>query len=180
MSEEKVQENVQESLDIKTESKPESADNGLLQEVMAKKATIKDYQAKEVEWKAKEAQWESAKEKARQKQLAEDGKNVELIAELNQKIEHLSSENTRLSKYEDDEKTSLIASIAADETEAETLSKESLSTLRLLKSKIASKPSEAPPARGSVGNQPPPDFTKMDKMDVKKNWSNILNSYKKN
>ncbi len=38
MSEEKVQESVQESLDIKTESKPESADNGLLQEVMAKES----------------------------------------------------------------------------------------------------------------------------------------------
>ena len=98
----------------------------------------------------------------------------------NQKVEHLSSEHTRLSKYEDDEKTNLIASIAADETEAETLSKESLSTLRLLKNKIASKPSEAPPARGSVGNQPPPDFTKMSKEDRKKNWSNILNQYKRN
>tara|TARA_R100001594_G_scaffold119943_1_gene155474 strand:+ start:135 stop:659 length:525 start_codon:yes stop_codon:yes gene_type:complete len=174
MSEEKVQENVQESLDIKTESKPESADNGLLQEVMAKKATIKELQAKLSEY-------ETANEKARQKQLAEDGKKDELIAELNSKVEHLNGEYTRLSKYEDDEKTNLIASIAADETEAETLSKESLSTLRLLKNKIASKPSEAPPARGSVGNQPPPsDWTKMDERQRRKNWGDILKSYKKN
>ena len=67
MSEEKVQESVQESLDIKTENKPEVAENGLLQEVMAKKATIKELQAKLSEY-------ESANEKARQKQLAEDGK----------------------------------------------------------------------------------------------------------
>ena len=46
MSEEKVQESVQENLDIKVESKPETADSGLLQEVMAKKATIKELQAK--------------------------------------------------------------------------------------------------------------------------------------
>ena len=46
MSEEQVQESVQENLDIKVESKPETADSGLLQEVMAKKATIKELQAK--------------------------------------------------------------------------------------------------------------------------------------
>ena len=173
MSEEKVQESVQESLDIKTESKPESADNGLLQEVMAKKATIKELQAKLSEY-------ETANEKTRQKQLAEDGKKDELIAELNSKVDKLEGEYTRLSKYEDDEKTNLVASIASDEAEAEILSRESLSTLRLLKNKITSKSSETPTARGSVGNQPPPDFTKMDKTDIKKNWSNILNSYKKN
>ena len=173
MSEEMTQDSVQESQEIKTESKPESADSGLLQEVMSKKATIKELQAKLTEY-------ETAQEKARQKQLAEDGKKDELIAELNSKVEHLSGENNRLLKYEDDEKTTLIASIAADETEAEQLNKESLATLRLLNKKIATKTPEAPPARGSVGNQTPPDFTKMDKMDVKKNWSNILNSYKKN
>ena len=168
MSDEKVQESVQESLDIKTENKPENADNGLLQEVMAKKATIKELQAKLSEY-------ETANEKTRQKQLAEDGKKDELIAELNQKVEHLSSEHTRLSKYEDDEKTSLIASIAADETEAETLSKESLSTLRLLKNKIAAKPSEAPTARGSVGKQPPPtDWTTLSPKEGKERWADIL------
>ena len=108
MSEEKVQESVQENLDLGVENKPESADNGLLQEVMSKKATIKELQAKL-------ADYESANEKARQKQLSEDGKKDELIAELNSKVEHLSGEYNRLSKYEDDEKTNLIASIAADD-----------------------------------------------------------------
>ena len=176
MSEEKVQENVQENLGLEIENKPEPADNGLLQEVMAKKATIKELQAKLSEY-------ETAQEKTRQKQLAEDGKKDELIAELNSKVEHLSGEYNRLSKYEDDEKTNLITSLAADEAEAETLSKESLSTLRLLKNKITSatpETSKAPTARGSVGNQPPPDFTKMSKEDRKKNWGNILNQYKKN
>ena len=41
MSDDKVQESVQENLDLGVENKPESADNGLLQEVMSKKATIK-------------------------------------------------------------------------------------------------------------------------------------------
>ena len=174
MSEEKVQESVQESLDIKTESKPESADNGLLQELMKYKAQRNEYRDENAELKA-------ANEKARQNKLAEEGKNVELIAELNQKVEHLSSENTRLSKYEDDEKTSLIASIAADETEAETLSKESLSTIRLLKNKIATKTPETPPARGSVGNQPPPEnWANMSKDDKGKNWGDILKHYTRN
>ena len=173
MSEEQVQESVQENLDIKVESKPETADSGLLQEVMSKKATIKELQAKL-------AEHDTAQEKARQKQLSEDGKKDELIAELNAKNEKLEGEYTRLSKYEDDEKSTLIASIASDDKEAEELSKEGLSTLRLLNKKIASKSPEAPPARGSVGNQPPADFTKMAAEDVKKNWGNILRSYKKN
>ena len=177
MSDDKVQESVQENLDLGVENKPESADNGLLQEVMSKKATIKELQAKL-------ADYESANEKARQKQLAEDGKKDELIAELNSKVEHLSGEYNRLSKYEDDEKTNLIASIASDETEAENLSNESLATLRLLKSKIASATPEAPKAptaRGSVGNQPPPkDWTTMDEKQRRKSWGDILNSYKKN
>ena len=173
MSEEKVQETVQENLDIKVENKPEAADSGLLQEVMSKKATIKELQAKLGEY-------ETANEKARQKQLSEDGKKDELIAELNAKNEHLTGEYTRLSKYEDDEKTNLVASIASDEEEAEVLSKESLSTLRLLKNKIATKSTDAPTARGSVGKQPPPDFTKMDAADRKKNWKSILQQYQKN
>ena len=177
MSEEKVQESVQENLDIKVENKPEAADSGLLQEVMAKKATIKELQAKL-------AEHDTANEKTRQKQLSEDGKKDELIAELNSKVDKLEGEYTRLSKYEDDEKTNLIASIASDEAEAETLENESLSTLRLLKSKIASVSPEAAPspsARGSVGNQPPPgDWTTMDASERRKNWGDILKSYKKN
>ena len=173
MSEEQVQENVQENLDIKVENKPENADSGLLQEVMAKKSTIKEQAAELVELKA-------ANEKRRQKQLSEDGKKDELISELNAKLEKMETEYTRLSKYEDDEKTSLVASIASDKAEEEELSKESLSTLRLLKSKIAAKSPEAPTARGSVGNQPPADITKMRAEDRKKNWGEIVNQYSKN
>ena len=172
MSEEQVQDTVQENLDIKVENKPEPADSGLLQEVMSKKAAIKELQAKLSEH-------ETASEKRRKKQLSDDGKKDELISELNSKVEKLEGEYTRLSKYEDDEKTALIASIASGEEEAEQLSKESLSTLRLLKSKIASKSIETPPARGSVGNQPPPEnwAETMSTEDKKKNWDDILKSY---
>ena len=149
MSEEKVQDSVQENLGLEVENKTESADSGVLQEVMAKKATIKELQAKL-------AEYDTASEKARQKQLSEDGKKDELIAELNAGKEKDKSELERLRKYEEDEKTTLIASIASDEAEAEQLEKENLATLRLLKNKIASKATEAPTARGSVGNQPPP------------------------
>ena len=174
MSEGKVQESVQENLDIKVGDKPENADSGLLQEVMAKKSTIK-------EQAVKIAELETAEEKRRQKQLSDDGKKDELISELNAKVEKLEGEYTRLSKYEDDEKTNLIASIASDDAEAEELEKESLSTLRLLNKKIAAKSAETPTARGSVGNQPPPEvWTNMASEDVKKNWGNILRGYKKN
>ena len=175
MSEEQVQGTVQENLDIKVENKPEAADSGLLQEVMSKKATIKELQAKLGEY-------ETANEKTRQKQLSEDGKKDELIAELNTKVDKLEGEYTRLSKYEDEEKSTLIASIASDDKEAEELSKEGLSTLRLLKSKITSKSTEVPTARGSVGNQPPPEnwAETMSDGDKKKNWGDIIKQYTKN
>ena len=173
MSEEKVQESVQENLDIRVENKPEAADSGLLQEVMAKKATIKELQAKLGEH-------ETANEKARQKQLSEDGKKDELLAEYKAGKEKDRAELDRLRKYEDDEKTSLIASIASDEAEAEELEKEKLSTLRLLDKKIAAKSPEVPTARGSVGYQPPADITKMSPEDRKKNWGDIIKQYTKN
>ena len=173
MSEEKVQETVQENLDIKVEDKPESADSGLLQEVMAKKATIKELQAKL-------AEHETAQEKNRQNKLAEEGKKDELIAELNSKYEKIETEYTRLSKFEDTEKLRLIDSITSDEDEKNELKGESLSTLRLIKNKIATKSTDAPTARGSVGKQPPPDFTKMDAADRKKNWKSIIQQYQKN
>ena len=174
MSEEQVQETVQENLDIKVENNPEAADSGLLQEVMAKKATIKELQAKL-------AEHETAEEDRRQKQLSDEGKKDELIAEYKAGKEKDRTELDRLRKYEDDEKTSLIASIASDATEAEQLENESLSTLRLLKNKIASATPETPTptARGSVGNQPPPeDWTNMDERTRRKNWGNILKSFK--
>ena len=173
MSEEQVQESVQENLDIKVESKPEAADSGLLQEVMAKKATIKE-QAAEI------AELRAAEEDRRQKQLSDEGKKDELLAEYKAGKEKDRTELDRLRKYEDDEKSTLIASIASDEAEEEELKKEKLSTLRLLNKKIATKPSEAPPARGSVGYQPPADITKMSAEDRKKNWGDIIKQYTKN
>ena len=168
MSEEQVQESVQENLDIKVESKPETADSGLLQEVMSKKATIKERDARI-------AELEAAEEDRRQKQLSDEGKKDELLAEYKAGKEKDRAELDRLRKYEDDEKTSLIASIAADETEAEELSKEKLSTLRLLKNKIAAKTPEAPTARGSVGKQPPPeDWTTLSPKEGKERWGDIL------
>ena len=141
MSEEKVQETVQENLDIKVENKPENAASGLLQEVMAKKATIKERDARI-------AELEAAEEKRRQKQLTD----AELLAEYKVGKEKDQAEIARLSKYEDDEKADLITSIASGEEEEEQLSKESLSTLRLLKNKITREPrQEIPSMRGAVG-----------------------------
>ena len=172
MSEEKVQESVQENLDIKVENKPETADSGLLQEVMAKKATIKERDARI-------AELEAANEKRRHKELSDEGKKDELITELNAKYEKIETEYTRLSKFEETEKLRLIDSITSDEDEKNELKGESLSTLRLIKNKIATKSTDAPTARGSVGKQPPPDFTKMDAEGRKKNWKSILQQYQK-
>lgn len=168
MSEEQVQDSVQENLDIKVENKPEAADSGLLQEVMAKKATIKERDARI-------AELEAAEEDRRQKQLSDEGKKDELLAEYKAGKEKDRAELDRLRKYEDDEKSTLIASIASDEAEAEELSKEKLSTLRLLKNKIVAKSPEVPTARGSVGKQPlPSDWTTLSPKEGKERWGDIL------
>ena len=169
MSEEKVQDNVQENLGLEVENKTENADSGLLQELMK-------YKSQRNEEREKNALLLAEKDKARQKQLSEDGKKDELIAELNMGREEDKAELERLRKYEEGEKTTLIASIASDEAEAETLSKESLSTLRLLKNKIATaKAVESPTARGSIGKQPPPeDWTTLSSKEGKERWSDIL------
>ena len=92
----------------------------------------------------------------------------------------IETEYNRLSKFEETEKLRLIDSITSDEDEQNELKGESLSTLRLIKNKIATKSTDAPTARGSVGKQPPPDFTKMDADERKKNWKSILQQYQKN
>ena len=85
MTEEMKQDIAQKSQENVAENKPESPSNdGLLSEVMAKKATIKE-QAEEI------AQLKAANEKRRTKKLEEEGRHKEVIAEQSSTIDKLNA-----------------------------------------------------------------------------------------
>ena len=124
MTEEMKQETAQESPSNVVENKPESPSNdGLLSEVMAKKATIKE-QAEEI------AQLKAANENRRTKKLEEDGKLNELLAEF-------KSENESLKPIADRYKQTLVNGLASDDERKEYLSTKSVDFLEeLTKEKI--------------------------------------------
>ena len=126
MTEENVQDTAQENPGNVVENKSESpSDNGLLSEVMAKKATIKE-QATEI------AELKAANEKRRTKKLEEDGKLKELIAEQTSTIDNLNvkleSQSTIVSNY----KQNLVNGLASDDERKEYLSTKSVDFLEEL------------------------------------------------
>ena len=119
MTEENVQDTVQENPSNVVENKPESPSNdGLLSEVMAKKATIKE-QAEEI------AQLKAANENRRTKKLEEDGKLNELLAEF-------KSENESLKPIAGRYKQTLVNGLTSDDERKEYLSTKSVDFLEEL------------------------------------------------
>ena len=119
MTEENVQDTAQENPSNVVENKPESPSNdGLLSEVMAKKATIKE-QAEEI------AQLKAANENRRTKKLEEDGKLNELLAEF-------KSENESLKPIAGRYKQTLVNGLASDDERKEYLSTKSVDFLEEL------------------------------------------------
>ena len=119
MSTENVQDTVQENQEIPVENKPESPSNdGLLSEVMAKKATIKE-QAEEI------AGLKAANENRRTKKLEEDGKLKELLAEF-------KSENESLKPIAGRYKQTLVNGLTSDDERKEYLSTKSVDFLEEL------------------------------------------------
>jgi len=119
MTEETKQETAQENPSNVVENKPESPSNdGLLSEVMAKKATIKE-QAEEI------AQLKAANENRRTKKLEEDGKLNELLAEF-------KSENESLKPIAGRYKQTLVNGLTSDDERKEFLSTKSVDFLEEL------------------------------------------------
>ena len=119
MTEEMKQETAQESPSNVAENKPESPSNdGLLSEVMAKKATIKE-QAEEI------AGLKAANENRRTKKLEEDGKLKELLAEF-------KSENESLKPIAGRYKQTLVNGLTSDDERKEYLSTKSVDFLEEL------------------------------------------------
>ena len=140
MTEENVQDTVQESQSNVAENKPESPSNdGLLSEVMAKKATIKE-QAEEI------AQLKAANENRRTKKLEEDGKLKELLAEF-------KSENESLKPIASKYVQTLVNNLTSDDERKEYLSTKSVDFLEeLTKEKAAMAPPPVDNPQESLGS----------------------------
>ena len=160
MSEEMKQETAQENPSNVVENKPESPSNdGILSEVMAKKATIKA-QAEEI------AQLKAANETRRTKKLEEDGKLKELLAEF-------KSENESLKPIAGRYKQTLVNGLTSDDERKEYLSTKSVDFLEeltkeknLMQPQTVSNPGESLGAvRKTVSNKPFSDMTETEKRE---------------
>ena len=174
MTEEMKPDTAQESLSNVAENKPESPSNdGLLSEVMAKKATIKE-QAEEI------AQLKAANEKRRTKKLEEDGKLNELITELKSSNEKLMSENEKAVKIIEQQKVDIINSITSDDAKREELATKDIETLRFIKNEIgrrlANNPSES---IGAVRGQKKADYdiATMTEQEKRDNWPDVVKTF---
>jgi len=179
MSEEMKQETAQENPSNVVENKPESPSNdGLLQEVMSKKATIKERDARI-------AELEAAEEKRRVTKLEEQGKLKELLTEKDSAIDQLNVKLESQTKIVSTYKQNLVNGLTSDDERKEYLSTKSVDFLEeLTKEKASLEPPVANP-KESLGavRQPVKNLEKvwdMSPEDKKENWSNILESYKKN
>ena len=179
MSEEMKQETAQESPSNVVENKQESpSDTSLLQEVMAKKEKIKTLEAEL-------AKRDADNEKRRTKKLEDEGKHKEIIAEQSSTIESLNAKLESQTGIVNNYKQNLINGLASDDERKEYLSTKSVDFLEeLTKEKASLEPPVANP-KESLGavRQPVKNLEKvwdMSPEDKKENWSNILESYKKN
>jgi len=177
MTEENVQDTAKESQSNVVENKSESpSGDGLLQEVMAKKATIKEQAAEIAELKA-------AEENRRTKKLEDDGKLEELISELESVNKDQDTRIERSDKIEAELKNDIINSITSDDAKREELQTKDLETLRFIQNEIGNKPVNNPQeSLGSVrttNNVAGKDWTKMDDRERRANWPDIVASAKK-
>ena len=164
MSEEKVQETVQENLDIKVENKPENAASRLLQEVMAKKATIKERDA----YKAQIAEAANL--------TLKDNEEFKVLSEKQEaELSELRPYKDKFEAIEASTREELLLKLPEDKREE--FKSESINTLRSVVGMVAEKSPETPPARGSVGNQPPPKhWTEYEGDEAKQAYEAQLNN----
>ena len=174
MSEDNVQATEQENQETQVENKPESPSNdGLLSEVMAKKATIKE-QAEEI------AQLKAANEKRRTKKLEDEGRHKELIAELKAPNEKQAIRLEKPDKMEMQLKVDIINSLTSDDSKREELATKDIETLRFIQNEIGNRPVNNPQeSLGSVRSNPAfKDFNKLTDQEKRDHWPEIVASMK--
>ena len=173
MAEEVKQDIAQDNQSKMVENKSESpSGDGLLQEVMAKKATIKERDARI-------AELEAAEENRRTKKLEDDGKLEELITELKSTNEKQASRIERADRIETQLKTDIINSITSDEAKREELQTKDLDTLRFIQSEIGANAVNNPTESLGAARVPKGkfDLNKMTEEEKRDNWPEVIQSF---
>ena len=166
MSEEKTP-SVETEVEAVEKNETASPDAGSVAESKKYRLRAQDAEGREEALKTKLANIENQvlKDKEDYKTLSE--KQASELAELSPYKEKYAAEMQL-------QKDKLLAKIP--ENKRDEFKDESVKTLRGIVSMLdESKPSEAPTARGSVGNQPPPaDWTTLSPKDAKAGWADRL------
>ena len=140
-------------------------------------AESKKYRKRAQDAEARLAEHESSKTKAEEERLKQKEEFKTLYEQASSKIENLTSNAEKWTKYEETKRASLLENHPKDERES--LSKLDLETLEYVTSKINNVKNNAPELVGSakkVAPSKPIDWS--DKQSIKENWGNILEQYK--
>ena len=179
MSEENVQDTVQESQETKASNNQESPSDPNYKQEMMKYKTQRN-EAREENTLLKE-DVKAKEEKGRQKKLAEEGKYKELDAEKTATIEKLMSENEYAKKIIAQQKIDIINSITSDDAKREELATKDIETLRFIQNEIGNKVVNNPTESLGATRMPKGkfDITKMTAEEKRENWDQTVASYKK-
>ena len=142
-------------------------------------AESKKYRKRAQDAEAKLAKYEKDKSKAEEDRLKEKEEFKTLYEKASSEIESLTANAEKWSKYEEAKRVSLLES--HPEEERESLSNLDLETLEYVTNKINNVKVNAPEVVGTSKKQSAPKkFNQMTADEKRKNWSDILKSYKNN
>ena len=172
MSEEKTQ--------AKTETVSESPATETVQDSSNDQyiAESKKYRKRAQDAEAKLAKYEKANAKAEEERLKEKEEFKTLYEKASSKIDGLTANAEKWSKYEDAKRVSLLENHPEDERES--LSKLDLETLEYVTNKINNTKTNAPEVVGNARKavpEKPVDWNNRE--SLKENWGNIVQQYKK-
>jgi hypothetical protein len=143
-------------------------------------AESKKYRKRSQDAEARLAKLESQLAKAEEAKLKEKEDFKTLYEQNEAKIESLTNDADKWSKYQEAKTAALLEGVPEDEREA--LSKLDFETLEYVTSKINNAKANAPEVVGGTRqpDKPVGDWTKMDDRERRDNWSNIVAAAKKN
>ena len=140
-------------------------------------AESKKYRKRAQDAEARLAEHENSKTKAEEERLKQKEEFKTLYEQASSKINSLTANADKWTKYEEVKRASLLENHPEDEMDS--LSKLDLETLEYVTSKINNVKNNAPELVGTakkVAPSKPIDWS--DKQSIKDNWGNILEQYK--
>ena len=140
-------------------------------------AESKKYRKRAQDAEARLAEHENSKTKAEEERLKQKEEFKTLYEQASSKIDSLTANADKWTKYEEVKRASLLENHPEDERDS--LSKLDLETLEYVTSKINNVKNNAPEIVGTarkVAPTKPIDWS--DKQSIKENWGNIIGQYK--